>query len=164
MHSSGMIRAKHPNTACLQIIENFWAKHQWEGMSSLSTSHRASKNGKLWRNKAASSGKLASQQKCTPFVESTLSMEFSCCSAWLFTSLITQSQQKHQLQSQHQSWLKDMKCQGGWSSAFCAFGTPSFMNTLQAILIVLTESHSSSKPSNSCGSWLLALLLQSVIF
>lgn len=28
MHSSGMIRAKHPNTACLQIIENFWAKHQ----------------------------------------------------------------------------------------------------------------------------------------
>lgn len=39
------------------------------------------------------------------------------------------------------------------SLAFYAFGSPSSMNTLQAVL----ESHSSSKPSSNCGPWLLAL-------
>lgn len=167
MHSWGMIHAKHPNTACLQIIENFWAKHRWEGTSSLSTSHRVNKNGKLLRNKAASSGKVTSQQELPVL---TLCRVHSFHGGFLLLCLTvyitflnhnkSTNSRVSLCKSKHQSWLKDVKCQGGWSLAFYAFGTPSFTNMLQAIL----ESHSSSKPSRNYASWLSALALTSVSY
>lgn len=98
-HSRGMICAKHLNTACLQIIENFWAKHPWGRMSSLSTSHRLNKNGKLLRDKAASSEKMTSQQELPVHTLWRVQSFYGVFLLLYWTVYATQSQWKPQLQS-----------------------------------------------------------------